>query len=375
MSFTFSHAQTGIQFQDIFLQQALKKSGATGKIVFFMGFTTWCPHCKKMKESVFTDSGVANYYNAHFICVMQDMESGEGPTLSKRFGVQSYPTFVFLDSTGQRLFQVAGELDVSTMMLMAHDAQTPAKQMPYLQKQFEKNPADTAAAIPYLQSLTRARLPTQAVANSFFETKKENELMNYPSWRVLNMGVSDISSPEFQFIIDHQKQYGEIVSPQRVQRKIYRTTAYNLQQPADKNDTTEYFRLRTIASTFHNTQVDSLVFNYDLQLYDLNNQWSRYEATALKGTFTYEWNDYSQLKHIADIFFKRVTNPPSLKEATKWAERSTELKPEYGNTLLYAQLLDKTGEKNESKKVAQDAIDIASKTNSNHTEADQILQR
>jgi len=187
--------------------------------------------------------------------------------------------------------------------------------------------------------------------------------------------VSDISSQEFRFIIDHQKQYGDIVSPQRVQRKIYRTAAYNLQQPADKNDTTEYFRLRAIASAFHNTQVDSLIFNYDLQLYDLNNQWSRYETTAIKGTSTYEWNDYSQLKHIADIFSKRVTNPSSLKEAATWAKRSAELKPEYGNTLLYAQLLEKTGEKNNAKKVAHDAVDIASKINSNHAEADQILQR
>jgi len=371
----YSSAQNEIQFQDIFLQQAIKKSGTTGKLVFFMGFTSWCPHCKKMKESVFTDSTVAHYYNAHFICVMQDLEQGEGPTLSKRFNVQSYPTFVFLDSTGQRLFQVVGELDAPTMIQMGKDAQTLQKQLPYLQNQFEQNVGDTAKAIAYLQALNHGRLPTQPVVEKFFATKKEDEMINYPSWRILNMGVSDLSSPEFQFIIDHQKEYGEIVTPQRVQRKIFRTVVYNLQQPADKNDTIGYFKLRTVASGFHNTQVDSAIFNYDLQLDEVNNKWESYRITAMKSTQLYEWNDYVQLRHIADIFNKHISDVNALKTAAIWAKRSSELKSEYSNTLLYAQLLEKSGDRAGAKEAAQKAVSLAAVTNSSHAEADQLIQR
>lgn len=370
-----SHAQFKIDFLDLSLQDAISKSASVGKPVFFMGFASWCPHCKKMKETIFTDSAVADFYNSHYVCVEQDMEQGEGPELAQKYSVHSYPTFVFLNGTGQRIFQSVGELDSATFMTIGKAVLNPQKQLPYLQQQFEQNVGDTAKAIPYLQALNRGQLPTQEIAQRFFATKTEKQMLNYECWRVLNLGVSDISSPEFKFIVDHQKDYGEIISPQRVQRKIFRTIAYNIQPLADKNDTAQYFALRKVAASFHNSQVDSLIFNLDLQLFEVNNQWSSYQQTAMQGTQRFEWNDYAQLQHISDMFLKSTTDAGALSAAATWAKRSSDLQPQYANLLLCAKLLEKTGDKTGAQAAAQKAIDLAAKTNSNHAEADLLIKR
>src|SRR5271170_4928829 len=94
-----------IRFQDVSLQEALKMAQAEKKPVFFMGYASWCEHCKHMKEKIFKDSAVADYFNKHFVCVKQDMEKGDGIKLHALFQVRLYPTYVFLDGDGTTLYQ------------------------------------------------------------------------------------------------------------------------------------------------------------------------------------------------------------------------------------------------------------------------------
>src|SRR4051812_2111412 len=94
-----SPAQSNIIFREITLPEAFTASKNENKPIFFMGFMSWCEHCKKMKELVFTDSAVAAFYNARFICIHKDLEKGEGLQLRRTYSITSYPTFIFLDST------------------------------------------------------------------------------------------------------------------------------------------------------------------------------------------------------------------------------------------------------------------------------------
>ena len=106
-----------------------------------------------------------------------------------------------------------------------------------------------------------------------------------------------------------------------------------------------------------------------------HNDYNKYSQTALAGTRKYSWNDYSQLRHIADVFLKQFSDTASLNEAAAWASRSAELQPEYGNTLLYAKLLERTGNQAGARLVAEKAVTIASRSNANTTEATQLLDR
>ena len=370
-----SSAQNNIHFENITLNQALAQARNENKLVFFMGFASWCEHCKKMKETVFIQDSVAEYYNTHFVCMMMDMEKDEGIQLHEKFKVSSYPTFVFLDSTGQTIYQAVGEMSAGDFIREGRQALKPEFNMQFLRQQFESNITDTDKCLKYLFALNHGRLPTMGVVHIYFTAMNNRPPFTVMNWRILNAGVSDISTPEFKYIRDHQKEYSAVMTQAKVERKIFRVSAYNLQPLANSNDTTEYFQKRSIVTGLNIHSLDSLIFTLDLMLYENNKHWSFYQTTALEHTKDYVWDDYSQLQHIAKQFLTYITDVNALKQAALWAKHSTEMKAEYGNTLLYAQLLEKSGDTDGAKKAAQQAKQIAAITNAPTTEADQLLQR
>lgn len=101
-----------------------KKSSHPPKKMFIDIYTGWCGWCKKMDASTFTDTGVAEYMNAHFYPVKMDAEMKDtlvynGHTfVNPSPGVQrsthqlpaslldyqlSYPSFVLMDENINRL--------------------------------------------------------------------------------------------------------------------------------------------------------------------------------------------------------------------------------------------------------------------------------
>src|SRR5690349_4721295 len=64
----------GINFRSITFEEAKKISKAENKPLFVHGFADWCHYCMYMKDSVYTDKEVADFYNSHFVCIKIDME-------------------------------------------------------------------------------------------------------------------------------------------------------------------------------------------------------------------------------------------------------------------------------------------------------------
>jgi thiol-disulfide isomerase/thioredoxin len=370
-----SWGQSSVHFRDIGLEEALDLSRIEKKPVFFMGFAEWCGHCNEMKQHVLTDSAVANFYTSHFICFTKDLEKDDGVSLGKKFHVKSYPVFVFLDSNGTTLYQVVGEFKAENFIDQGRNALNPQKQLPYLRCEFEAHPSDSLRCYNYILALLRAGLELKQPVNTYFATQSDQQLLNEMNWKIINIGISDMQSREFQFVLSHQKEFGVIVTPAKVERKIFRTVAYNLQPLANTNDTLLYFEQRRVAEAIHLFPVDSIILTFDLMVYETNNKWNAYQSSAFEGTEKYFWQDYAQLRHIADIFLKHVTDIMALKKASVWAKRSVEIKSEYGNSLLLAKLLEKCGDLPGARQAAEQAKEIAGRTNANTAEADQLLLR
>lgn len=103
-----SSDNTSIHFNSNSWNEILAQAKKENKPVFLDVSTSWCRYCKKMKINVFTDVEVAKYYNSTFINVSVDAEKGGGIELAKKYGVRSYPTFVFLNSDGSMAYQTSG---------------------------------------------------------------------------------------------------------------------------------------------------------------------------------------------------------------------------------------------------------------------------
>ncbi len=104
------------------LTPLLDQAAEEGKIVFLDFYTDWCLPCKLMDEDVFTDPGVADYFNDNFINYKVNAEKGNGVNLRVVFNVGVYPTLIFVDSRGRELVRREGAAYPTDLMALGNEA-------------------------------------------------------------------------------------------------------------------------------------------------------------------------------------------------------------------------------------------------------------
>jgi thioredoxin 1 len=103
-------------------QETLEKAEKEDKLIFLDAYASWCGPCKAMQQNVFPTQKLGEFYNANFINVKIDMEKGEGPALSAKYGVRAYPSLFFIDSDGQVVKSALGYQNVNKLLKLGEDA-------------------------------------------------------------------------------------------------------------------------------------------------------------------------------------------------------------------------------------------------------------
>jgi len=178
----YSFAQKQTLFLDKNYDEVIKQSKIEKKPIVVMFYATWCEHCKKMKNEIFIDNDVVNYYNSNFICMAIDSESNEGTELKNRlqskFRVKFYPTFGFLDTDENLLNSVSGELKKEDFINEGKAALTPEIQFTTLKNKFYADVNNPDACLKYILAVRKAGLDATKVAQTYLNTKSEQELFS-----------------------------------------------------------------------------------------------------------------------------------------------------------------------------------------------------
>jgi|LakMenEpi03Aug12_release.lakeMendotaPanAssembly.Ray.scaffolds.fasta_scaffold314811_2 thioredoxin-related protein len=101
---------SGMAFFQGSLEQAIAEGNKQSKPIFIYGYTDWCGYCKKMSKSTFMEKEVNDFMNENYISISSDMEKGEGLSIAAKYGINSYPSYVILDSNGEIFDQRGGYL-------------------------------------------------------------------------------------------------------------------------------------------------------------------------------------------------------------------------------------------------------------------------
>ena len=83
-----SIAQEGTNFEDLTFQEALAKAKTTGKKLFIDCYTKTCGPCKYMVKFIFPLKECGEYFNKNYICILKDMQEGEGIDIAQKYNVQ-----------------------------------------------------------------------------------------------------------------------------------------------------------------------------------------------------------------------------------------------------------------------------------------------
>lgn len=368
-------AQNILEFDESGYKSVKERSVKEHKPIFYMLYASWCAHCNKMKSEVFTDTLVVNYMKKNFICAWQDAEKGEGDFFRKKFGVRFYPTFLFLNEEGKELYNVSGEFNSQMFIAEAKNALTKEKQLTFLEQQFLSDVSSSDKCLAYLMALNKGRDRSwlAPIANQYLVTQKDSLLISTNNWKIIANGVSDIQSREFQYVLNHQKEFEAVASPKRVQRKIENIVIELLTPAIESKDTISYDKKRLIAKTIQTHKNDSLVCTFDLQMAERTKNWNKYKHISNENVDAFFYKDAKALKEIASNFVKNITDTVSLNNAIRWAKQLIVLNETYDNQLLLARLYQKN-------KKTKDAIQYATaaKTKNgdlgfNTKEADDLL--
>ena len=121
--------ETAVEFHDLAFDQALERAALEDKLVFVDFFTTWCAPCREMDATTFQDPEVASWLAEHTVALKVDAEANEtNEALAKRFGVRSYPNYVFISPTGELVDRLAGQrspdqfIDEGEIILLGENA-------------------------------------------------------------------------------------------------------------------------------------------------------------------------------------------------------------------------------------------------------------
>ena len=118
---------TKIQFTTLKWDAVKKLAKQQGKLIFVDAYAEWCAPCKLMVSTIFTDKTVSSYFNTKFINVKIDMEKEEGVHLAELWNVSTYPTLLFLDSSGKIVSFTEGYIDASGLLKLGKQIDHPKK--------------------------------------------------------------------------------------------------------------------------------------------------------------------------------------------------------------------------------------------------------
>lgn len=324
-----SFAQKQTLFLDKDFYTSVLQSKVEKKPIVLMLYASWCSHCNKMKNEIFTDADVINYYSNHFICVAVDAESQNGIDLKNRFKnkfkVKFYPTFTFLDSDENVLNCISGESKKEDFLNEGKSALIPEKQFATLKNNYFDDVSNPENCLKYITAVRKCGLDATEITEKHLQTKAEKDWFTEQNWKIIANGINNIDSYEIKFVNSHRDEFAKVSSLARVEKKLVFVTSDNLKPLVDLNDTINYYKLKPIAASFKIRKIDSLLFKYDLQLCENNKNWKNYRTTAKNSIEKFAWKDSNTLIEVATFYLNFITDKSSIDDAISWTKQALTL--------------------------------------------------
>ncbi|HAO09485.1 MAG TPA: disulfide isomerase [Chryseobacterium sp.] len=372
-------AQEAIKFEELPFKDLIAKAKKEKKIVFLDAYASWCGPCKMMERNVFTQKSVGDYFNANFVNARFDMEKGEGRDIAVKYGVRSYPTYLFLNGDGELVSQNFGYMEGSMFLTMAQDVNSPNNKKGSLKERFakgEKDP-DFLINIMKLNSSSDFNFAKQA-SERYFENKKATEEFSKDDVGLLLFFLKSTEDKNYKVFTNRKAEIIKFLPEETYkefdnQIKLGKIVEQSIDQQNKKiND--DYF-MKNAEPLVGKHDAEVKLNQMKLGYYEQNSNFPEYEKAALAYYRNSEAFEPNELLKAAWVFAEHVKTPSSLKKAAEWAEKSVMRGESSENTYILAKLYFLTGNKEMAKTYAEMSKNMATQAQKDSTLADELLKQ
>lgn len=378
--FAFSatlYAQQSINFEKGTFSEILAKAKSQKKLVFLDAFAVWCGPCKMMEKNVFPLPSVREYYNANFINARIDMEKGEGISIAQRYGIRSYPSYLFLNGDGEVVKQTVGYMGEEPFLAFAKEANNPKYATSSNKELFEKGESSPEFLLNMMQLYSQNNFPlAQKASERYFQGKKSQPLSKEEVGMLLyfTKSTTDENYKTFQSrkneIVAHTSedifnQFDSNLKMSKILEKALDTKTGRIDDGLFYKEAIPLIGAAEAETALNRTKV---IMYANAGLFD------EYEKAALKYYTQLENFSQDELLQAAYIFSEHITNPASLSKAQEWAEKSVMQSETPENTYILAKLYAKSGKKENAKTYAESSVHLANQQGKDASAAIQLLQ-
>lgn len=144
-------------------------------VVMILFYTDWCNWCRRLKADTFSVPAVREQLETIVSLKMNGEE--EGAELARRFGVDSYPTMVFLDPAGSEMDRILGYLPPDKFLARVERIRSGDTFLACL-RQLEEDPADVDSIVRSVGGLLERSDPEGAISRieAFHRATEGNQL-------------------------------------------------------------------------------------------------------------------------------------------------------------------------------------------------------
>ena len=353
-----------IEFQDKPWNEIMQMASSADKIIFMDAYTTWCGPCKWIAANMFTNDTIADFYNSNFICAKFDMEKGEGLSIAAQYQVKAYPTLLFINSNGELVHKrVGAPQKVSDYIEMGTIALTPGQGLTDILKRYDNGERSALFMLSYLDRMQGAYIPITEQVNQYFASLPEQDRFEPLNWQILYKYVTEMNSPAFAFLQKNQASFEKRYSPDSVNQKIFNVYLQSLAAMVRTRNFSEanFSKAKQTILASGYKDAGKVIFTADIYVSQMKGDLKQFTDLAMKELDKYYRNDPGFLYQVAGTFLQVAEDPKQLEKATEWAQRASELKPSPDYLDTWAELLYKTGKKEEAVKAAETALELAKK--------------
>ncbi|GAA4158538.1 hypothetical protein GCM10022217_19910 [Chryseobacterium ginsenosidimutans] len=372
-------AQEAVKFQDLPFKELVAKAKKENKLLFIDAYTSWCGPCKMMEKNTFTQKAVGDYYNTNFINARFDMEKGEGREIASKFGVRSYPTYLFLNGDGELVSQNFGYMEGSLFVSMAQDVNSPNNKKGSLKERFANGEKDPEFLINIMKLNSSSDFDfAKKASERYFENKKKTEEFTKDDVGLLLFFLKSTEEKNYKTFTERKSEIIKFLPEETYkefdnQIKLGKIVEQAIDQQ-NKRINDDYF-MKTAEPLVGKHDAEVKLNQTKLSYYEQNANFPEYEKAALAYYKNSESFELNELLKAAWIFSEHVKNVSSLKKAAEWAEKSVMRGETSENTYILAKLYFLTGNKEMAKTYAEMSKNMASQAQKDSTLADELLKQ